>query len=133
MPRLYDRLSTLERYFAALASVAAAACLRWLLTPVLGPQIPYLLQFIALLFAGRYFGLGPAVAGMALGSSPLFYAAALHTGRLSIEDPRFWFRMTVIYLFTGFLIWLMDRQRRMAGQVASSSRVADERLEQLGI
>jgi PAS domain S-box-containing protein len=133
MSSRFSTLSTLERYFAALGCVAAAAFVRWLLTPLLGAQIPYMLQFIALLIAARYFGPGPAIAGLLLGTSPLFYAAALHPGRYSITQPRFWFRMTAIYAFTGFLIWLLDRQRRMAGQVESSSRVADERLEQLGI
>src|SRR5262249_7944758 len=125
-------LSTMERYFAALASVAGAACLRWLLTPLAGIRFQYGLQYIVVLACARYFGFGPAFAAMVLGTSPMFYTALL-TGRSSIHDPRFWARAAVFYAFTTFLLWLFDRQRSMAGQVENSSRVADERLAQIRI
>jgi PAS domain S-box-containing protein len=133
MPGRLSKLSTIERYFAALACVAAAACARWLLGPAVGTRGQYLLQFIAILVAARWFGFGPALAGLALASSQLFYAAALHTGRYSLDEPRFWVSYAASSLFTLCLMWLLDRQRQMRSEVESTSRLADERLEQLGI
>jgi two-component system, chemotaxis family, CheB/CheR fusion protein len=133
MPGRWSRLSNLERYLVALTGVAAAAGVRWLLSPILGNSAQYLLQYIAVLLAARYLGFGPALAGLVLGTSSAFYAAAIHHGRLSISDPRFWWRIAVIYVSGIFLVWLLDRQRRMRGEVESTTRMADERLEQLSI
>jgi PAS domain S-box-containing protein len=128
-----SRLTSWQRYGAAILSVAVAILARWLLKPVLGTQSPYLLQFLAVLISARYFGFGPAVAGLVLASAPLFYNAAYHPRNVSIRDARFWISMGGAYGFCLLLVWVLNRQRGMRTEVESSSRLAGERLEQLGL
>jgi len=56
MPGSVRSLRPLQRYLLALAMVALAAMVRWLLGPVIGTRFPFLLQFLALLWAARYLG-----------------------------------------------------------------------------
>jgi PAS domain S-box-containing protein len=133
MPGPLSRLSAPARYFAAVACVALAILVRWLLGPVLGRSLPYSLQFVAVLAAARYLGLGPAIGGLILGTVPIFYTAAFHPRTLSIGQPRFWIVMAGIYGFCIFLIRVLDRQRKMRMEVETASRLAGERLEQLSI
>src|SRR5262245_55751851 len=120
----WSKLSSIERYLVALAAVVAATFFRSLLTPVVGAQFQYVLQYVVILVAARYLGFGPALASLVLGTLPAYYAAAVHRGRLSLTDSRFWMRMVALYAFGSFLIWLLDRQRRMRREVESTSRVA---------
>jgi PAS domain S-box-containing protein len=111
----------------AIVLVAASIGVRLGLNPVLGGRFPYFLQFVTILFGARYVGFGPAVGGLALASTPPFYAA-LEGGR-----TQYWVALPVAWIICLFLIWLLDRQRHMLSEVATSSRLADERLKQLGI
>src|SRR5436190_8165314 len=128
-----NRLSTLQRYLAALACVAFAMFARWLLGPLLGPRIPFLLQLIAVLVAARWFGFGPAVLGLFLATSPVFYAAAMRTSKFTMASPQFWVGIIVIHAIFVFFIWLLDRQRRMRFEFANTTQLASERLQQLNI
>src|SRR4051812_11860842 len=116
-----------RRYAVALGVVAGAMALRFALNPVVGTRIPYLLQFVAVLVAARYFGFGPALAGLALATvAPVYRAVAAGT-----DSPRYWLAMVVAWGFCIGLIWLLDRHRRMSGVVADSTRLAEERLQEL--
>ena len=116
-----------RRYAAALGIVAAAMLLRVALNPVVGTRIPYLLQFIAVLVAARYFGFGAALVGLGLATVQPVYRA-LSTGTDSL---RFWLALGISWTFCIALIWLLDRHRRMSGAVADSTRLAEERLKEL--
>jgi PAS domain S-box-containing protein len=59
----------LRRYGAALLSVALATALRLLLGPALGTHLPFTTYFVAAILVAIYFGLGPALASVALGGA----------------------------------------------------------------
>src|SRR5260370_41813649 len=122
MPGRLSRLSTLERYLAALVCVGGAMALRWVLEPLLGTQARYLLQYVAILVSARYFGFGPAIAGLVLASTPVYYALYLRPR----TDLRFWVALAVTYAFSVFLVWLLNRQRTMRAEVESTTRLARE-------
>ena len=119
----------MQRYLAALACVALASVVRWLLDPVLGNRSPYLFQIIAVLFSARYFGFGPALLGLFLGTSPVYYTMAVHPPpNFSLTSLRFWLIMAIFYGVATFLIWLLDRHRRMRTELGSTTQLAGERL-----
>jgi PAS domain S-box-containing protein len=118
-----------QSYAAALGVVAGAMVVRFALNPVLGSSLQYFLQFVAILAAARYFGFLPSLAGLALATTVPVYKA-VSTGR---DTTRFWVAMSVVWLFCLALMWLLDRHRRMRSQVEQTSRLADERLEELGL
>jgi PAS domain S-box-containing protein len=124
----------LQRYLGALACVALAALIRWLLDPVLGTRAVYVLQLIAVLFSARYFGFGPALLSLFLGTSPVYYTMAVRPPRnFSLTGLRFWLTMAVFYAIAAFIIWLLDRHRRMHTELGSTTQLAGERLEQLHV
>ena len=133
MPGRVFRLSALQRYGCALACVALATILRWFLAPLFGTHYPYLLQFLAVLLVARYLGFGPAVAGLLLGTSPLVFGVELIPRPPLTAGLPFWVALAIVYGFVILLIWILDRQRRMTGEVQSAGRMAAERLEQLDI
>jgi PAS domain S-box-containing protein len=115
-------------YGAALGAVAGAVAVRFSLDPVLGTRLPYFLQFIAVLVSARYFGFGPAVAGLGLATLVPVYRAV----SASEDDLRFWSALVVVWCFCLAAIWLLNRYRRMRATVETSNRLADERLHELG-
>jgi len=107
---------------------------RWLLDPVLGTRAVYLLQIIAVLFSARYFGFGPALLSLLLGTARVYYTVAVHpTPTFSLNGLRFWLIMGIFYAVMVFLIWLLDRHRRMRTELGSTTQLAGERLEQLNV
>src|SRR4051812_48404842 len=107
-------LTPFRRYAIALALVALATLVRWLLGPLIGTRFPFLLQFLALLWAARFLGIGPAIAGLALGTSPMVFGV-----EFIVRPPRelgwgFWLATAGIYSFCIFLFWGLDRQRRIS-------------------
>src|SRR3954470_22468165 len=56
------------RYGIAVLSVAVAAGVRWLLTPLLGESIPFATFFLAVIVAAWHGGTGPALVAAALGT-----------------------------------------------------------------
>src|SRR5215813_6389502 len=118
-----------QSYAAALGVVAGAMIVRFALNPLPGSSLPYFLQFVAILAAARYFGFLPSLVGLALATTVPVYKA-VSTGR---DTTRFWVAMSVAWLFCLALMWLLDRHRRMRSQVEQTSRLADERLEELGL
>jgi PAS domain S-box-containing protein len=116
-----------RRYAAALGLVAAAIAVRFALNPVLGNRLPYFLQFIAVMVAARYFGFGPAVAALAIATVPPVYRAVV-SGR---DTFQYWVALAVSWAFCVLIIWLLDRYRRMGTIVETSTRLADERLQEL--
>src|SRR2546426_275098 len=117
-----------QSYAAALGVVAGAMVVRFALNPILGNNLHYFLQFVAILAAARYFGFWPSVAGLTLATADPVYRA-ISIGR---NTPRFWWALAVAWVFCLAMMWLLDRQRRMRTEVEQTSRLADERLQELG-
>jgi PAS domain S-box-containing protein len=125
-PTSYSRLT---RYCLAPACVAAVVLLRWSLTPIVGTQFPYLFQVLAVLFCARYWGFGPSILGLAVALvSPVIRAADSGRGA-----GGYWVTLLVVTAFCVFICWLLDRQSRMRTEVANTSLVARQRLDQLAI
>jgi PAS domain S-box-containing protein len=133
MPDRFRSLSTQQRYLAALALVAIATAVRWSLNPLLGHSYFYLLQFLCVLVAARYFGFGPAITSLILGSSPILLRIVFIPRPPARSGPRYWISIGVVYCLSALLVWILDRQRRMRGEVETTTRIAGERLEQLTI
>ncbi|HEX5757777.1 MAG TPA: HAMP domain-containing sensor histidine kinase, partial [Thermoanaerobaculia bacterium] len=71
-PVLHPSRTRLRCYGSALAAVAAATLVRWLLQPWLGTDAPFSIHYGAIIFAAWYGGLGPGIV------STLLSAAAVH-------------------------------------------------------
>src|SRR5689334_13016366 len=132
-PRRLREYPRLQRYVAAMACVAAAAATRWSLTPLFGTRYPYLLQFLAVLVSARYFGFGPAIVGLMIGTSPMIFGVEFVTRPDQARGLQFWLAVGSIYGLSTLLVWIVDRHRRLRVEVKSSTRLAGERLEQLAI
>ena len=125
-PKSYSRLA---RYCLAPASVVAVILLRWSLTPVLGTQFPYLLQFLVVLFCARYLGFGPSILGLAVA----LIVPVTRVVNSERATDGYWITLSVITGFCVFVCWLLDRQSRMRTEVVTTSLLARQRLEQLDI
>ena len=109
----------------------AAMLLRYVLHPLLGDHYPFMLQFCAMLAAARFLGFGPGLAAMLTALPPSLYVLARHS---QPEPPvAIFIGFSGALLFGLFLVWLFDRQGRMRADVQRSTRLAEQRLEQLSI
>jgi PAS domain S-box-containing protein len=109
----------------------AAMLLRSALQVVLGGSYPFLLQFLAILAAARFLGLGPALAAMLVALTPSIIGLTNH---IQPQQPNGRFvGLTGVVIICALLSWLMDRQGRMRAEVVDSTKLAAERLQQLTI
>src|SRR5436190_21579317 len=76
---------TLRRYIVAAAALGAAFVVRYLLAPVLGDELPFLLFIAATLIAAWYGGLGPGLTSLAAGIlfGVYFLSTAGHPARVT--------------------------------------------------
>ena len=66
--RVFDDESPWRGYALAFAAVAGGLLLRYLLSPLLGQQGPYLILTLSIVLAGLYGGFGPAILATVLGT-----------------------------------------------------------------
>ncbi|MFE8643550.1 ATP-binding protein [Sphingomonas sp. NCPPB 2930] len=127
-------------YLVAIAAVAAALLLRYLLNPVLGPQGPYLILTLPIVAAAVYGGFGPALLATALGTTAGTYlfidrGAGLH----DVLQPENLAR-TLLFVVIGLAVALMggrlERSRAALAdkvrQLKSSNRAKDNAMAVLG-
>lgn len=96
-----------RHYLSAVAAVAAALLLRFLLNPLLGQQGPYLILTLPIVVTAVYGGLGPALLATALGTSAGTYLFIERgAGMAEVLQPE---NVTRILLFVaiGLAIGLM--------------------------
>lgn len=127
-------------YILALAAVAAALVLRYLLNPLLGQQGPYLILSLAIVVAAFGGGLGPALLATVLSASVGTYlfigrgagvAQVLHVENLS---------RTVLFLVIGLSIGVIGGRLRTSRhalaqsvrQLRASNRSKDNAMAMLG-
>jgi PAS domain S-box-containing protein len=124
---------TIQSYGLAVLAVVAAALVRWLLTPLLGPTTPFILFYPAVALCAWYGGLGPGLAATCLAGvlSCLFLAPI---GSLRVHDPANWFSLG-LFLLMGVLISILNeslhRARRQARQSALDLSATNERFKLL--
>src|SRR5687767_7354605 len=73
-------------WVAAIAALAAAVLLRWLLDPVMGDTLPLVTLFGAVAFAVWVGGFGPAVMVVVLGYVACSYLFIEPRGRISFDS-----------------------------------------------
>ena len=129
----FSRESIPVRFAGAVGLAVAAMLLRWALNPVLGANFPYFLAFFAVLLSARWFGLLPGLLAMFVGSLPSVYMLVFDRQPIPPFSVRYWLTPAGAYAAVGLLVWLIDRQRRMSAVVQTTARLADQRLEQLGV
>src|SRR5438132_9756630 len=105
--------SPFSRYGIAVLSVAAAAGVRWLLTPLLGENIPFATFFLAVIVAAWHGGVGPALLAAALGSlfAVRFFVPA--QGVHFAADAVGWLALSV-FLCVGLAVAFLSESMRAA-------------------
>jgi two-component system cell cycle sensor histidine kinase/response regulator CckA len=122
------------RYGTALASVAVATALRWLLHPVLGPRLQLLTYFGAVIVTATVGGIRPTVLTLVLSAFLAEYLFVVPGGGFNLSDP---IAMTGLSLFAVIGVaagWLGEaRLRALAGaqQEAAESRRQEAAVRQL--
>ena len=120
-----SRKFAIVRYGGALAALAAATVLRYLLDPLLQAYAPFLIYLIALVVTARYAGTGPALFVLLGGTLLANYLFSAPRGSLHLLDPRAEVALA-LELVAGLLIvqvtWQLRRSRARA-------RASEERLQ----
>jgi PAS domain S-box-containing protein len=110
--------SSARRYCVAVCFVVLALLLRWLLWPMLGPEIPFLFLWPAVIAAAWYGGLGPGlVATIAAALAEDFIL--LGPGSIGTATLREFVGLVLFMLLGSSLSWLiakLHRARRQAEQ-----------------
>ena len=115
--------SPLKAYALAIAALAAAVLLRWLLDPLMGDSLPLVTLFGAVAVAVWVGGYRPAILVAVLGYLACAYLFIAPRGRLGLDDVANVVGL-VAYLFTCALIIGVrrgDAPRPGAGQRAAAS------------
>jgi PAS domain S-box-containing protein len=110
-------------YGIAIAALAAAVLLRWLLDPVMGDSLPLVTLFGAVAAAAWVGGVRPAVLVVILGYAACNYLFVEPRGEISLAESRDVVGL-IAYLFTCSLIIGFGEAMRRALRRASESREA---------
>ena len=103
-------MNSAARYGLGLATAVCAVAVGTWLTPLLGYRTPYITAFAGVLFAGRYFGLGPAI--VTVGTSVFgIWLWVLAPDRSPLERPEI-FELFAFLLFSGVIIAFGEATRR---------------------
>lgn len=127
----FRRLSLPVRYSLALVLVGAAVLVRSSLDPVLGRYFPYLFQFLAILLAARYLGFGPGLVAIGGAIALPVYNVVVYSRPRPSNSILYWVTLSVACSVCALLSWLLAHHGQMRSQVEDTSRLAEERLEQL--
>ena len=113
-------MARLRSYTFAVAAVAAGFLIRWLLTPVLGTELPFITLFFAVFFAAWVGGLGPALVATLLSAVLALYAFIPPIYELDLTNPIAQIG-TLFFVITGASVGLLGRARRRAVRLAAES------------
>jgi two-component system sensor kinase FixL len=119
-----------SRYFVAMAALAAALLLRYLLRDALGLKVPYLQFYPAIIVAAWYGGLGPGALTTAVSTIVAMYLLLPPAG-LGVGDPTDQLSLGV-FVATGLVIsWLNDRLHLAQDAYRITAATATARAERL--
>lgn len=140
LPTASDKENPLLRYGAAVLAVAVLALLRWLLDPLLGPGVPFILFFPAVMLGGWIGGLGPGLLATALSAIVawyLFVPPALSFFPLSPSHALQIALFTALGTLISLLLEALHRSRRQIETAAQehlrqaqSLRLVQEEVQQ---
>ena len=120
-----SRKLAIVRYGGALAALASATALRYLLDPLLQSYAPFLIYLIAVIVTARYAGTGPALVVLLAGTVLANLLFSSPRGSLHLLDPRAEVALG-LELVAGLLIVHVTRQLRLS---RARARASEERLQ----
>src|SRR3982750_1517360 len=124
-----------KKYTVALVAVAAAMAARALLTPLIGPGVPFITLYPALAFVALYCGFGPGLAATFLGGAAANFIVMEPVLTLTVSSRQESVQIVLFLAMGAFLSWIVsDRQRISATleDIKTSSEIqAREAVEAL--
>jgi len=114
----------LRGYAGAVAAVAFAALVRWLLDPVLGRQVPFALFLMVVALVTAWWGRGPALLALGLGSlcATLFLTWFRAPDPATVTSCRAPMSAAVYVLLGVVVIWACERGRAIHQRLGQSDR-----------
>ncbi len=123
----------LLRFAVAVLSVAAATVARWPLHDYLGPSVPFLLYFPAVIVAGWFGGLGPALLATGLSAVAAQFFLMEPFLSFSLVSPSEWLRLSLfigIGIFISLLVEELHRSRRRVQAAAQEQLLHQQELSE---
>jgi K+-sensing histidine kinase KdpD len=118
-------------YLVAVGAVLVMVIVRWLLAPLLGAQLPFTTLVIAVLVAGWYGGLGPAL--LATGLSALLGLFLFIPPTYSLQFAgRMEILRVLLFCLTGAIAAMLGESRLRTQARAEASAVAARNAAELG-
>ena len=134
MRRLDSRLKRPFAYVLALAATLLMVMVRWLLTPILGLELPFVTLFPTVFLVAWLGGLGPALVATATGVTAALYLFFPHSLLVSLSEPVAQLGAGLFILTgvaAGFLGESRIRAQGRAGAAAETATRAEERYRAL--
>ncbi len=103
-------MNTAMRYSLGVAMGVFAVVVRIWLTPLLGDRTPYITVFACLMFAARYFGLGPAILTVVTSAVGIWFWLLI-PGRSAVDRTEM-FGLVAFLLFSSAIIAFGEATRR---------------------
>jgi signal transduction histidine kinase len=118
------------RYALALFAIILALLIRQAIDPLLGPNVPYLVMFPAIVFSAWYCGLGPAVITtiLAFFGEQYWFIPPLHT--LAIVGQQEWVSATVYFAISVVIILFAESRQRSSAALRQSHDEIENRVEE---
>jgi signal transduction histidine kinase len=118
------------RYALALLATILVLLIRQAIDPMLGPNVPYLVMFPAIVFSAWYCGLGPAVITtiLAFFGEQYWFIPPLHT--LAIAGLQEWVSATVYFAVSVVIIVFAEISQRASAALRRSYDEIENRVEE---
>ena len=111
------------RYGAAVLIVAGLALVRWLLDPLLGPGVPFILFFPAVMLSAWIGGLGPGVLATVLSAAVAWYLFLPPALSFKLASPPHALQLALFIILGLFITLGVEALHRARRQVATAARV----------
>jgi PAS domain S-box-containing protein len=120
-----------RRYFLAVLAAVAALLLRFILSPWLGTDNPYLTAWAAVVVSAWYCGIGPSIVCTLISALGVWYFFLPYFHSFTFQNPKTEISGMALFLgLSGFIIALGEANRRSKArserEAAERSRIQDE-------
>jgi PAS domain S-box-containing protein len=118
-----------KRYSIAVLAAVAALLLRWLLAPVVGNQLVYMILWPSVVFSAWYCGIGPSIVTVLIGVFASWIWFVPHTRPFSFQHPANELISLFGFMIVSVLIVMMgegnrrgrERERRAAEEASAAT------------
>lgn len=118
-------------YGAALAGLAAAVLLRWLLDPAMGDSLPLVTLFGAIAFAVGFGGYRPALLVAALGYLACAYLFIAPRGHFGLDEPRNLVGLFAYLVTASIIVGFGEALRRAQRRYRTGEEAARQQAERM--